>query len=222
VEHQQIKNSSVYYYSSDTSVCTESPSVAPSWDTWNILFENRFESSWGHFRKIKRRGNDVDPEIYNERTNVKSHNGKWSIKISSNTYRSMLKSKIIRVGDIDNNKYNIYYNHLKIKFWFLAMDMEDAESFYLEMNIDGSGWNTIATYTANPRSTVQDNYAIANNIFYFKNKNKWKEQTQIISLVDASITKQPKLLKIRFRCNGNDETDIIFIDDVFISGTFID
>ena len=162
--------------SNTIDVTTDSPSGPV------ILHEGYFESGWDGWQD-----GGSDCARY---SGSNSYEGSYSIRIrdNSNTASSMTSP----VFDLSS------FNAVDLDFHFYPRSMENNEDFWLRYN-DGSGWQTIATFTRG----VDFN----NNVFY-----------AVSITMDAANYNFTNNAQFRFQCDASGNNDQIFIDAVVISG----
>ncbi|OFX88059.1 MAG: hypothetical protein A2W99_11090 [Bacteroidetes bacterium GWF2_33_16] len=93
------------------------------------------------------------------------------------------------------------YVQIKVDFYFYAYSMETGEDFWVQY-YNGSTWYTVATYK---RGTDFNN-----STFY----------SATVTIDEANYT-FPTGMKIRFMCDGSDNNDDVYIDNVKISASTV-
>jgi len=122
---------------------------------------------------------------------TRSYQGNWSIYIRDNSGTA---------SAMTSSAYNVSaYNQLVIDFYFYATSMETGEDFWVQY-YNGSSWSTVATYVAGTSFT--------NNGFYHAT----------VTLTNVNF---PANAQFRFRCDASDNTDLIYIDQVSVTGSNI-
>ncbi|MEZ4829304.1 MAG: M4 family metallopeptidase [Bacteroidia bacterium] len=122
---------------------------------------------------------------------TRSYEGTYSIYIRDNSGTP---------SSMTSDAFNLSgYASVEVDFYFYVYSMEVNEDFWLQYN-DGSGYQTVATYV---RGTN-----INNNTFYHST----------ITL-DGSSYNFTSNGRFRFRCDASDNSDLIYIDAVTITGT---
>jgi len=91
------------------------------------------------------------------------------------------------------------YSQIKIEFWFLPVNMEKKDNFFVEYH-DGNNWKKVARYK------LKEN---------FINESFYHEKGIIINKGPNLIFS--KKMKIRFRSDSNNLWDKIYIDEVIVS-----
>ncbi|MBK8608770.1 MAG: fibronectin type III domain-containing protein [Chitinophagaceae bacterium] len=120
---------------------------------------------------------------------TRSYEGSWSIYIRDN---SGLASAMT------SSAYNVSaYNQLTIDFYFYATSMEAGEDFWVQY-YNGSTWSTVATYVSGT--------SFNNNGFYHAT----------INLTNVNF---PTNAQFRFQCDASDNSDLIYIDQVTVTGS---
>jgi hypothetical protein len=119
---------------------------------------------------------------------VNSFSGTRSLRIRDNTSTSVITTT--------SQNFTSYAN-LTVQFVFRGVGMETGEDFWLQISTNGgSTYTTVASYVFNS--------SLLNNTFY--------SATVPISGPFTSNT------RIRFRCDASDDTDMVYLDDLRISG----
>ncbi|MEZ4777187.1 MAG: M4 family metallopeptidase [Bacteroidia bacterium] len=122
---------------------------------------------------------------------TRSYEGTYSIYIRDNSGVA---------SSMTTNAFNLSgYASVEVDFYFYVVSMENNEDFWLQYN-DGSGWQTVATYVRGVN--------INNNTFYHST----------ITLNAGTYTFNNSG-QFRFRCDASDNSDLIYIDQVTITGT---
>ena len=94
--------------------------------------------------------------------------------------------------------YNVTpYNKLIIDFYFYASSMESREDFFVQY-FNGNAWTTVGTYV------VGTNFI----------NNSFNHAT--VTLTNVLF---PANAKFRFQCDASDNSDLIYIDQVTVTGT---
>ncbi len=94
--------------------------------------------------------------------------------------------------------YNVSsYNNLVVDFYFYATSMENGEDFSLSY-FNGSTWVVVANYVAGS--------SFNNNGFYH-------------ATVPISGVVFPTNAQFRFTCDASDNTDLVYIDQVVVTGS---
>ncbi len=120
---------------------------------------------------------------------TRSYQGSWSIYIRDN---SGLASAMT------SSAYNVSaYTQLIFDFYFYATSMETGEDFFVQY-YNGSSWSTVATYVAGT--------SFNNNAFYHAT----------ITLNNVNF---PTNAQFRIQCNASDNTDLVYIDQVTLTGS---
>ena len=121
----------------------------------------------------------------------RSSEGSYSIYIRDNSgTASSMTSSAVNLTPYDN---------VEITFSFYSYSMENGEDFWVRYN-SGSGWQTVAAYA---RGT-----SFNNNTYYTATIN--------MSSADYSFTNGAQF---RFQCDASANNDLIYIDEVVITGT---
>ncbi len=122
---------------------------------------------------------------------TRSYEGNWSIYIRDNSGTA---------SAMTSSAYNVSsYNQLVVDFYFYATSMENGEDFWVQY-YNGSSWSTVATYVAGTNFN--------NNGFYH-------------ATVTLNTVNFPTNAQFRFQCDASDNTDLIYIDQVTVTGSNI-
>ncbi len=89
-------------------------------------------------------------------------------------------------------------DQVEIEFYFYPNSMENGEDFWVRYN-DGSGWQTVATYTSGS--------SFNNNQFYVSTVT-----------LDATEYNLSSNAQIRFQCDASANADRVYIDQVTVTG----
>jgi bacillolysin len=92
------------------------------------------------------------------------------------------------------------YSRVKVELWYYTVGMETGKSFLVEY-YNGSNWQTVATYVSGTHFT--------NGSFY--------QVTGVDVVLHKGTYNFPANAKFKFRCNGTDSSDDVYIDEVKIS-----
>ena len=148
----------------------------------DILGAHYFETGWDGW-------SDGGSDCYRY-SGARSYEGSYSIRIRDNSGS---------VSSMTSSGYDLgSYGSATVEFYFYPNSMENGEDFWLRYN-DGSGWQTVATYT----SGVSFN----NNTFY----------SATVTLDEANYN----LVnggQFRFQCDASANADRVYIDQVTITG----
>jgi hypothetical protein len=99
-----------------------------------------------------------------------------------------------------------FFGELKVKFWAYVFSFEGNEDFFLEYTTDGTNWIPAAQYV--------NNVNIAND----------EPKDFEVVLTDGSAPldlSSASVFQIRFRCDASGNGDVVYIDDIEISGRSI-
>jgi chitodextrinase len=123
-------------------------------------------------------------------SSTRSYEGSYSVRIRDNsgTASSMTSPSYDLAG----------LASVEVTFFFYPNSMETGEDFWLRYN-DGSGWQTVATYTSGT--------SFNNNSFY----------TATVTL-DGGSTLLTNGAQFRFQCDASANADRIYIDQVTVTG----
>ena len=104
------------------------------------------------------------------------------------------------------------YDKVDVKFFFTAYNFENGENFLVEYSDDsGATWNTVNDFIGNDVVNKDADFETTNTIiFYSKTATILKTNFTF----PAATTSQ-----FRFRSDASDDTDLIYIDYVTITGT---
>lgn len=120
---------------------------------------------------------------------TRSYQGNWSIYIRDNSGIA---------SAMTSSAYNVsLYNQLVIDFYFYAVSMENGEDFWVQY-YNGSSWSTVAAYAAGT--------SFNNNGFYH-------------ATVTLNNVNFPTNAQFRFQCDASDNSDLIYIDQVTVTGS---
>ena len=120
----------------------------------------------------------------------RSYEGSYSIYIRDNSGTA---------SAMTSPSFNLTsYNQVEIEFYFYSYSMESGEDFWVRF-YNGSSWSTVATYA---RGT-----SFNNNTFY----------SATVAL-DASQYNFASNSQFRFQCDASANNDLIYIDQVTITG----
>ncbi len=123
------------------------------------------------------------------RINMYPSSGSYSIELRDNTTTSVITTSNLNLTA---------YNELKVKFSFFAASMDNAgEDFWLQISKNGG-----TTYTLVEEWNKGDE---------FENFSRKNDEITIPGPFTTTT-------RLRFRCDGGDDSDWIYIDDVEISG----
>ena len=99
------------------------------------------------------------------------------------------------------------FGEIQVKFWAYVFSFEGSEDFFLEYTLDGTNWVSAAQYVNNEN--------VANN----EPKNfEVVLSDQSGAPLDLSGASE---FRIRFRCDASGNGDVVYIDDIEISGRAI-
>ncbi len=122
-------------------------------------------------------------------TGVNSYEGSSSIYIRDNTGTP---------SAMTSATYNVSaYNQLVIDFYFYATSMEAGEDFWVRY-FNGTTWSTVATYVSGTS---------------FNNKGFYHAT---VTLTGVTF---PANAQFRFQCDASDNSDLIYIDRVIVTGS---
>ena len=120
----------------------------------------------------------------------RSYEGSYSIYIRDNSgTASAMTSPTLNLTP---------YNQVEIEFYFYSYSMENGEDFWVRF-YNGSTWTTVATYASGS--------SFNNNTFY----------SATVTL-DASQYNFASNSQFRFQCDASANSDLIYIDQVTITG----
>jgi hypothetical protein len=119
--------------------------------------------------------------------------GIYSVRLRDNSSTSVMTHDPMDVSQ---------YTKLKVSFSFLFVGMEIGEGVWLQINETGNGnWLTVAKWL------VGDDFSL--QLFY----------DGAVEFAPAEISSNTNSLQLRFRCDGPSDRDVVYIDDVEISGS---
>jgi len=100
-----------------------------------------------------------------------------------------------------------FFGEIRVKFWAYVFSFEGNEDFFLEYTLDGTNWIVGAQYINNEN--------IANN--------EPKDFEVVLSDPSGAPLTLPtaSAFQIRFRCDASGNGDVVYIDDIEISGRLI-
>jgi hypothetical protein len=121
-------------------------------------------------------------------SNTGANSGSWSIQLRDNTTTSMMTT---------GNMNLTSYNQVTVNFGFYANSFENGEDFWLQISTNGgTTYTTVKTWVAGTNFT----------------NNTHNAGTQTISGPFTSNT------RFRFRADASADDDVVYIDDVVITG----
>ncbi|WP_412559658.1 immunoglobulin-like domain-containing protein [Winogradskyella sp. MIT101101] len=167
----------------ETGVDCGGSTCAPCSTSNVTLNEGYFETGWDSWT-------DGGSDCARRLDAARSYEGEYSIRIRDNSG----VASSMTLSNIDVTPFT----SVEIDFYFYVLSMENGEDFWLRF-FDGSGWNTVATWTSGVN--------INNNTFY-----------------NATITVTPAQYNFavnsgfRFQNDASGNNDQIFIDQVTITG----
>ena len=180
---------------SPTEVPTLAPNAEPVWET---IGSNGFEDGSGgcSFNSWVDGGDDarlIGPN--NKWNNV--HWGNCALRLQDDSDTSTATSETLPVSN---------YDTLKVTLWYKPKRMtESTEEFHLYVSRDGgSSYALEHTWTDSQTGATSNTSEFTNNIY----------QEGIVD--DIDVTDEVSEVRIRFVCNGKDNSDVVFIDDVKI------
>ncbi len=140
----------------------------------------------------------------------------------NNSGRSYLNNHSLEIRSLDaagNNSSFLSplfdlgtYDKVDIKFFFTAYNVENTENFLIEYSSDsGATWTTVNDYICGDVVDKDSDYESTNSIIFYA-----KTSTLLNSAFSfpAGLTSQ-----FRVRSDASDTTDLIYIDNITISGT---
>lgn len=167
---------------SNLSAVLSVTTLATQQNPTTILHEGFFESGWNGWI-------DGGSDSYRY-SGSRSFEGSYSIRLRDNS--GAVSSMTSEVFDLSG------FDTVEMEFYFYPYSMENGEDFFVRFN-DGSGWNTIATYTSGNE--------FSNNGFYVATVT-----------LDASIENLTNNSQFRFQCDASSNSDYIYIDEITITG----
>jgi hypothetical protein len=137
--------------------------------------------------------NDGGSDSRRNRSSKYATSGKYSIRIRDNTSTSVMEHDKMEVKQ---------YEKLKLSFTYMTKGMEVNEDFWFQVNDNekGSDWINVAEWMS---------------VTHFVNKKGNIEEFEIVPNDDFVLSDS---FEVRFRCNGSSNSDMVYIDDVVISG----
>jgi len=121
----------------------------------------------------------------------RSYEGNYSIYIRDNSGTA---------SAMTSSAYNVsQYNQLTIDFYFYSYSMENGEDFWVRY-YNGSSWSTVAAYVAGS--------SYSGDGFYH-------------ATITLSNVNFPSNAQFRFQCDASSNSDIIYIDQVTITGASV-
>ena len=99
------------------------------------------------------------------------------------------------------------FGEIQVKFWAYVFSFEGSEDFFLEYTLDGTNWVSAAQYVNNEN--------VANNEPKSFEVVLSDQSDAPLDLSGASV------FQIRFRCDASGNGDVVYIDDIEISGRSI-
>lgn len=118
-----------------------------------------------------------------------AHQGSAALNIENNS-----SSSVVTTNDLSLSAYA----DLKVDFWFMPVGMNNGHDFWLQVSTDGG-----SNYT-----TVQSWVIDGSN---YQNDNFYQES---VELLGYGLNDQTR---VRFRCDGNNDSDDVYLDEIVIS-----
>ncbi len=139
---------------------------------------------------------------------ARSYSNDYSLEIRSLDASGNNSSVLSPLFDIDN------YDKVDIKFFFTAFNVEDNEEFFIEYSNDsGSSWTLVDTYHCGDTSSAgkSGDFLYGDTIIFYSKTS---------TLLDADFSfSSGTTSQFRVRSSASDTTDLIYIDNVTITGT---
>jgi hypothetical protein len=104
-----------------------------SWDPWNLLTYDDFESGFGNYTD-----GGGDCNLYTGGTYAHQGSNAANIQDNSGDASSFYHTSGIDVDTLD-------YKRIKVDFWYYAVSMDGGEDFFVEY-FDGTDWQQVANY----------------------------------------------------------------------------
>ncbi len=118
-----------------------------------------------------------------------AHQGSAALNIENNS-----SSSVVTTNDLSLSAYS----DLKVDFWFMPVGMNNGHDFWLQVSTDGgSNYTTV-------QSWVIDGSNYQNDSFY----------QESVELLGYGLNDQTR---VRFRCDGNNDSDDVYLDEIVIS-----
>ncbi len=139
---------------------------------------------------------------------ARSYSNDYSLEIRSLDASGNNSSVLSPLFDIDN------YDKVDIKFFFTAFNVEDNEEFFIEYSNDsGSSWTLVDTYHCGNTASASKtgDFLFGDTIIFYSKTSTLLDADYSFS---SGVTSQ-----FRIRSSASDATDLIYIDNVTISGT---
>jgi len=104
------------------------------------------------------------------------------------------------------------YDKVDLKFFFTAYNVENGENFVVEYSSNsGSTWTTVSDFICNDVSSKDADYESTNTIIFY---------SKTTTLLDSNFSFPPGAVsQFRIRSDASDDTDLIYIDNITITGT---
>jgi len=118
-----------------------------------------------------------------------AHQGSAALNIENNSSSSVVTTNDLSLAS---------YADLKVDFWFMPVGMNNGHDFWLQVSTDGG-----SNYT-----TVQSWVIDGSN---YQNDNFYQES---VELLGYGLNDQTR---VRFRCDGNNDSDDVYLDEIVIS-----
>lgn len=172
---------------SDTEIKTGYITVTSAPSTVTLSFSD-FESGWGIWSDGGR-----DCSRYTRGTYAWSGNAALDIQDNSGTSSSFYMTYAEDV-------HTPGYVELKIKFYFIAISMDNSSEDFWVQYYDGSSWITVADF--------DQGIDFNNGTFY----------VATVTLLESSLN-FPTNMKLRFMCDASANRDDVYIDDITVTAS---
>ncbi|RLD25902.1 MAG: hypothetical protein DRI75_12645, partial [Bacteroidetes bacterium] len=131
----------------------------------------------------------------------------------SNTYSLELRSNSGLGSSMDSPLFDLStYDKVDFKFFFTAYSVENAENFFIEYSSDsGATWATVSDYICGDVVSKNADYESTTTIYFY---GKTSTLLKTNYTFPATTTSQ-----FRVRSDAGDTGDLIYIDNITITGT---
>jgi hypothetical protein len=123
---------------------------------------------------------------------------------NNDSYSAVIRDDALEKSTIYSDPIPVLsYSTIKVEFWYLSIGFDDNnyDSFYLETDATGSdNWSTVYTWV------YGENLFVSND--------EWR-----YAFIDVPVVSSNDL-QIRFRNNGDNRNEKLYIDEVVVSGKY--
>jgi len=187
------------------------------------VFYNTFENNSDfddveNFASFRNTGSDVT-RINNKQSFFRTQNGQKVLRIRDNS-----KTSGTSTGEINVNAYS----RVRVEFEYYSQKMDNNEGFFLEFNptnifetpssdeIASSDESSSSDETSSNDETASSN--IWKEVNHFQRGSDYKNNEEWISASEEFSAAGISKMRIQFRCDGDNNKERIYIDNVKFSG----